>query len=206
MSKISENANKLRAEITTIEQFNAIGLTIDVARKYDVSTSVAYLLKKGLEANAKIKIRKVVIEQVKESAEEVAEVAVEEREDVSEALESEGVDDCAEVGKVEPKTSQSEVSECYGTYEAECFDEKVEDESYLYHDVGDLAEPEPTWTAREVEETEEVMDRIMANIDENFGLEEKIKQAWVVVGDNIRSLRELREIEFEEMLLRVIRA
>lgn len=52
MANIDQRANgkKLRTEVTTIEQFNALGTYGEIAKKYKVSTAMAHALKMSLQA------------------------------------------------------------------------------------------------------------------------------------------------------------
>ena len=65
MGNIDQRANgkKLRTEVTSIEQFNAIGTYGEIAKKYKVSTAMSHALKMSLQAK-KLREEKEAVQEV----------------------------------------------------------------------------------------------------------------------------------------------
>ena len=198
ISMANDGTRKMREEITTLEQFNAIGSGGVIARKYGVSSPTAYGFKKQLAEKEKMEVTVVKADAVKMETTpfEIANIpanyeAIEKRGEVTEGTSKQfaerWVDNCA--------TEQTR-------WLTDVFSGDLI--------KAELAEPEPPWTPElehrlndfEVEklldavkklETEEDDEELMIEIGGWLkGIRERtIKRAGIKFDDRVRSLMEV---------------
>ena len=193
-----EKTKIMRAEITTIEQFEAIGNTSDVSRKYDVN--------KGTVQGLKISL------QVKKAREE-AEKSLETQEGSS-ADQADQADqvflepEAQELLEVEGEETVNVVPDETG----ECQPENIE-QAALNHigdrEVASKSEPCYLIDGDPIKLSEDTLGIIIDALEEHWEKPEKdIEELWKSISTGIRTLHKMHlnraEIEFQERLTGVI--
>lgn len=185
----------MRAEITTIEQFEAIGNTADVSKKYDVSKVTVQGLKISLQAKkAREEADKVLEDQKGSSTEETEQVYLE-----------------TEIHEL----SEGEIDEIVNVVTNEQRQQGNTDQapSPLNHtgdrDVGGKGEACYLIDGDPIKLTDDTLGKIIDALEEHWEKPDKdIEELWKSIAAGIRTLHKTHlnraEMEFQERLLGVI--
>ena len=183
--KPKSNAQIMREEITTLEQFEAIGNYREVAAKYGVGKTAANDLHVKLRRE-KEKMYKVNVFEV--GGNKPVEIPCQSVQNVVESVKNESEGDCSKEGIEEAQTKLKETPSgypCFGTYEDVegtdcgvchmgllCKFETDGTHEETKDDLQGLVEPEPTW---DYDLIAEELEKPVSDADIWDGIEEDLK-------------------------------
>lgn len=134
----SENTAKMKAELTTLAEFDAKGIYAQVAKIYSINSGTAWTWRKHLLEAADAK--KAEKEPQPSSKSEAINKPTEERESISELSEEGGEGECTKEEKEEAETTLTEEKECSDCHQNNhCFF-TPEDDGCKKHYSNDLSE------------------------------------------------------------------
>lgn len=181
-----ENAKRMREEVTTLDQFNSIGNTKDVAKKYEISMGTAHGLKLSLKA--------------KKAREEAGKILEAQKSEKIEPLHTQELKDEFKIIIVK---CEKALSEDLGT----AITGELDQDSQLPQDVTE--EPCYLLDGETIDLPDEDTERVISDLEEHWTKPNiDIEEQWKLIKSGIRTLHKMHlnraEIEFQERLAGVI--
>lgn len=206
ITKVDQNANakRMREEVTTLDQYNSIGNTKDVAKKYDVGVGTAHGLKLSLKAKkAREEAEKILEAQKESSAEETVQVYLE--------TEVPELQQGAELDETDPELlNDPQFRDKFKDAFAQCTEAIAKDFSNVEDTKKHADQVSPLLNQSEPSVlSDEGLERLITDLEEHWQKPDKdIEELWKSITDDIRTLHKMHlnraEIEFQERLAGVI--